>query len=116
MLGPGDVERGVGERQVEGVGLPVLDPAREARPGRELGRDGTIGLGQVDADDVAAIGGGQMARRAAQARADVEDPAGGRGPQPCRQLFRRLPAADVELVDGREIGRRQMVEIRPGRA
>jgi hypothetical protein len=52
-----------------------------------------------------------MARRAAQARADVEDPAGGRGPQPCCQLFRRLPAADVELVDGREIGRRQMVEV-----
>ena len=73
MRAPHDVERLVGERQVERIALPVADQVRESGSLGEHRRDTAILVGQIDAGDTAAEFLRETARRAADAGAHVED-------------------------------------------
>jgi len=53
----------------------------------------------------------EIARRPAEAAADVEEVQTGAELDLSREIGRRLPSPDVELVDRRQIGRREPVEI-----
>jgi hypothetical protein len=53
----------------------------------------------------------EVTRRAAKARADVEETHAGRNAKLDREGGGRLAAADVELVDRREVRRRQPLQI-----
>lgn len=58
---------------------------------------------EVDAFDLAAIGGGQEARRAADAAADIQDPIGWRGGKTSSMVLRGDELAAVKLVERIEL-------------
>ncbi len=96
--------------------LPWRKSARalKADPAGEVAGDLDIFRGQIDARDDAAICGGQMPGRSAQAAADIEPAHARLEPELGEQRRRRLAAPEVEFVDGRQIRRRQPVGILAG--
>ena len=99
VLGPGVVESVRGERQLEGVALDEVNEAGEARPQREPAGDFDKGRCQLDAGDVAAVDGCQVAGGAAEPGADVEDAFAPGEAEALRQFLGCRKAPDVEVVE-----------------
>jgi len=100
---------GLGQRQC--VGDAIGDAIGEPGPrGEETGgRD--EGRAEIDAGDPAAKGRGEIARRTAEPAADIEHRGIGREGGRCRELDGRGQAAGVELVEWREVSRRQRLAV-----
>ncbi len=99
----GELEAGVGQGQVEDAALPERGLAVEPdQPGEALGHADELGR-EVDAGHLAAIAVRQEPGRAADARAQVQDGHAGGEVELVQQPDGRLAAADMELVDRRQI-------------
>jgi len=83
---------------------PRLNSVRpEIDPGGQTARELAVRLREIEAGDPASIVEGEIAGRSAEAAADVED-AGLRGrSDDGAELRRRIPSADMKLVDGSEV-------------
>ena len=108
------VETCIGEGQVERAALAEIGLPIQADPAGEVAGDLDIFRGQIDARDDAAIGGGQMPGRAAQAAADIEPARSGLECKLGEERRRRLAAADMEFIDRRQIRGRQPVRVLAG--
>ena len=107
----GAIEARIAERHRRRVALLEVDPVLEAQHLRQLARDLAELGGEVDAGDPGAEALRDVARRAADAAADVQDVVAPRDREQARELFRRLEAAAVEVVVRRQRLHRQMVRI-----
>ena len=107
----GAVEGAGRERQIQGAALPIGDAVREADAGRQGFGDADVFGGEVDAGHPAAVFGREVPRCPAQPGADVEEVQAGADAEPGGKIDRRLPAADMELVDRSQIGRREPVGV-----
>ncbi len=94
--------------------MAVVDTCAQPRTCGQHGGDPAELLRQVEAGDAAAELVRQVARRPADARAHVEDVHARREPGQAGELGRRLAAANVELVHGGEVCRRQRLGIEAG--
>jgi len=115
-----------GEGQGERAALHELHVAAEPRPLRQGAGDADIFIGQVDAGHPAFAMVREVARRPTDAAADVEQLQARPQSELIGELHRRLPPADMELVNRRQIvgidalrilaGETQSVEDRRPRA
>ncbi len=95
------------ERQRKRACLAERHLLRQTDPCGERGCDLHILVRQIDPDDLGAMVCGEVSRGAADPAADIEQAHAGLEPKGLSQALRRLTAADMELVDGREIRRPQ---------
>src|SRR5438067_4612015 len=111
VLRPHDVEARVGKRQVERVSLPVGDLVGEPSTLCKHSGERDEFRSQVEAVDLAAELAGEIARGSADAAADVEHALGAVDLRQLCQPYGRIAPARMELIDRREVVRRQVLDI-----
>ncbi len=112
----GGIEGSIPERQAGRISLLEVNAIGKTDPTAEFRRGVTERLRDVDARDMAAKGFRQGPRWSAKAAADIEHARAGLEVEVTCQLKGGLAAADMKLVDGCQIGRRELVHILAGLA
>jgi len=87
----------------ERIAAKMNHPIGKTAASREVRCDGVkVGL-KLERSDMAPDGVSQVARRSADAGADIEDPVGGPKTEPARGVTDRVGAVIVPLVQGKEL-------------
>jgi len=102
VLGPGVVEGFAGEGHVEGVGGEEVR-GKSGAEGQVVGDGGEV-RGEVDAGDSAVVSGGEVAGGSAESGANVEDGFTGLGTEGFGEFAGGGKPAEMELVEGCELG------------
>src|SRR5439155_16415191 len=95
------------------VAHPEMDEVAQSGLGAQVAGGVDVGRGDVDADDAVAGAAGDLPRRSAESRADVQDTVALGEREAAYEQAGRVSAADVELVEvvQRTLGRRVQVWI-----